>query len=65
MQVNLDRQDLLNLVESSPPSYAQQRTDEMLELGRYSQAFDRWIWSDELKEMNDEELFELYKLCKK
>jgi len=41
MYIELDKTDLLNLVHSTPPSFALQQDEAMLELGRYSNAFDR------------------------
>lgn len=64
MYVELDTTDLLNLVESTPPSFAQQQTERMLELGRYSDAFDRWIWNDKVKTMPESSLYALYQECK-
>lgn len=65
MKVELDRIDLLNLVYSIEPNYAQQQTEEMLVLGRYSKSFSRWIWDKEkIDSMSDKELFTLYQNCK-
>jgi len=64
MYVELDIQDLLSLIESTPPNFAQQQTERMLELGRYSNAFDRWIWNDKVKAMPENSLYALYQECK-
>lgn len=65
MLVELDRVDILNLVKFTAPSFDQQQTEEMMGLGRYSDVFNVWIWNDELDNMSNEELFSLYKKCKK
>jgi len=64
MYVELDTEDLLKLVEATPPSYTQQQTERMLELGRYSNTFDRWIWNEKIKAMPDNSLYALYNECK-
>ena len=64
MYIELDTTDLLKLVEATPPSFAQQQTERMLELGRYSDTFGRWIWSDKVKAMPEQSLYALYQECK-
>ncbi len=65
MHVELTTNDLLNLVHSTPPSYNLQMEDEqIIGLGRWSSAFNRWIWNHGLKDLDDEALFNLYIKCR-
>lgn len=65
MLVQLDRIDLLNLVHFVSPNFKEQQTKSMLDLGRYSNVFNRWIWNDSINNMTNEELYSLYQKCKK
>jgi len=64
MYVELDIIDLLNLVNSKTPCFEQQQSEYMLDLGRYSEAFDRWIWNDKINSMTEQNLYALYQELK-
>lgn len=66
MHVELKTDDLLHMVHSVSPTFEQQDEANMKALGRWSNAFDRWIWdNDKLANLTDEELFNLYVTCKR
>lgn len=62
MYVKLDKNDLINLVTSTSPSYEDMGKFEKSKLGRYCGGFnDRWDWDrSELRKMSDEGLLDLY-----
>ena len=65
MLVNLDRKDLESLVKASSPSYSNFENELVLKAGHsYIDCYGRTDWNS-LEKLTDEELFELYKICKK
>lgn len=64
MDVDLTKEDLINLVKGTCPNY--NVMDSMIErkLGHYTGGFrDDWTW-DRLGHLTEEELIEVYNTCK-
>lgn len=65
MIVNLDRYDLERLVKSISINYIDFGNELVKKAGHsYSEPYGRTYW-DNLDKLTDDELFDLYKLCKK
>ena len=66
MKVELDKKDLINLVNGVSPGYDLFENPTVKRCGRYSGSYGTWDWiSYELDKLSEEELLNLYKLCKK
>jgi len=66
MNVDLEKEDLINLVNGVSPSYDLFEITIVKKCGRYSGSYGTWDWiHSELKQLSEEELFELYNICKK
>ena len=64
MNINLDREDLFSLIKGSCPNYSEFNNPLVLKAGHsYSDQYGRTYWSN-LKELSDEELLQLYYICK-
>jgi hypothetical protein len=65
MNVTLDRKDLLYLVNGIQPDYSIFDNELVKKSGSYCGGFvDKWSWDYRLNELNDQELWDLYVLCK-
>ncbi len=66
MQVDLDKIDLVNLVASTAPYYSLFTNPLVTKFGKYfGGQEDRWSWDKHmLKELTEQELYDLYQLCK-
>lgn len=66
MVLDLDKKDLINLVKGSSPNYEVMEHPLVEKSGRYTGGFvEKWDWREyRLKEMTEEELVELYNICK-
>lgn len=64
MNVNLDREDLINLIKGCEP--AMEIWDHLKIKGKfdYSDQDGRFTWKSEIFEATDEELYSIYLLCK-
>jgi len=64
MKVELDRKDLESLVKGICPNYSQFGNELVKKAGHsYSDRYARTDW-DSLSKLSDEELFQLYNICK-
>ena len=66
MKLELSHQDLINMVKgSSPQTYDDMNLPVMMKAGEYIGGMaDHWDWTN-LKDLTDEELLEIYKICNK
>ncbi len=64
MNIELDREDLEALVKGSSPAYSVFENPLLKKAGHsYSDQYGRTSWSS-LSKLSDEELYQLYKICK-
>jgi len=65
MKRELDREDLINLVNGTSPSYGAMGNKLIDRCGKYWDV-GGWKWNEyELKELTDSELYNIYLTCKK
>ena len=67
MLIELEKEDLVSLVRGQDPYYSIFEEKLVKENGYYVGGMsDRWVWNSySLKELKEEELWELYLMCKK
>ena len=67
IKLKVDKGDLITLVNGKAPNYSVFEEPLVKKCGSYVGGLDdRWIWSFEaLKNLSEEELIELYTICKK
>ena len=65
MQVDLSREDLLNMVKGTSPYYNAFEHPLVKKSGSYCGGFvEKWSWNGGLDKLTDRELLKLYKVCK-
>lgn len=65
MIVDLDRKDLEALVKGSYVGYSLITNPLIKKAGYYIGGFhDEWRWNSSLEQLTNEELFEIYMMCK-
>jgi hypothetical protein len=66
IQVNLDKEDLVNLVMGTSPYYNEFENPQIKQCGSYTGGMtERWDWkTTELEKLSEEKLYELYLICK-
>ena len=65
MKIELDKTDLINLVNGVVPGYDLFDNPTVKKCGRYNASYGTWSWNSELDNLSEVELYDLYKLCKK
>lgn len=64
IEVELNTQDLRNLIKGCEPSYSVFENELLIKAGySYSNQSGRGVWNN-LNDLTNEELWELYKICK-
>lgn len=66
MNIDLSKKDLVNLVKGQSPYYNVMNNPLVKQCGNYVGGFyDKWNWhSTELEKLTEEQLYQLYTLCK-
>lgn len=65
MTINLSKTDLINLVKGIKPSYDILDNPLIKNNGYYIGGFvDNWYWNNNLENLSEEQLFEIYQLSK-
>jgi len=66
MDLSLEKEDLINLVMGTSPSYEAIGNPIVDKSGHYTGGFhDKWTWdSYKLEKFTEEELFDIYLTCK-
>lgn len=65
MTIDLDKQDLISLVQGSSPHYDIFEHPLVKKSGRYNGGMnDHWSWNYNFSDLSESELFDLYTLCK-
>lgn len=66
IQIKLDKEDLISLVIGKPPYYNQFENPLVKQCGSYTGGMaERWDWkTHELEKLSEEQLYELYVICK-
>ena len=66
MKVELNKKDLISLVMGIVPPYSVYNEPLVKKCGEHCGGFvDRWDWDNfELEKLTEEELYELYNICK-
>lgn len=59
-KINVDRQDLINLIKGSDPTFEQMNIPVIASNGWFSGSYSRWSWTGNFKELDDQGLYELY-----
>jgi hypothetical protein len=64
MALDLDKHDLISLVKGQEPSFDAMSYSLVSKNGSYSGSYGTWTWSYSLKDLDEETLLEIYKICK-
>ena len=65
MIVELNKEDLISLVKGIKPDYKWFKEPLVSRCGNYVGGLvDDWFWNSNLEDLSEEELWELYTICK-
>lgn len=65
MIIDANKELLIDLVFGTSPNYDLFKNEKVKGFGEFNGSYGRWSWSkSELETLNEEQLFELYNLCK-
>lgn len=64
MIIDLTKEELIDMLKSSSPDYSLFEDQQIRSLGRY---FDStgWQWNSKINNLSEQEIYSLYKKCKK
>ena len=64
MQLDLDKDDLISLVEGSSPDYSVMEHRLVKKHGNFNGSYGNWSWNSSLGICTEQELLEIYKISK-